>query len=119
MFDENELTLLAKIRAMPALYLHKISVMALRDYMAGYWHAKDESMGRTAGCVGNITINGEADLGKIPPPQRGFLDFVQDYYTSYREGYFHLISHMSANEEEAFWKFFELLDAYLASEKSL
>jgi len=123
MFEKGELELLEKIRKRPTLFLDKISIIQLRNYLAGYLYAKDEVKGLhdfNHDCIEIVFVDGKEGLAKMYSPKTdAFSDFVHDYYGNYDQGPLQTISLLSANEEEAFWKFFELLDAYLASEKSL
>ena len=93
---------LQKIRKRPRIYLGEPSITALRHFIYGYGCC----FRLNKICVDNTCLD-------------GFQEYVQKYYnTRLTKDWAGLILDHSANEKEAFEKFFELLDEHLTSDSN-
>lgn len=93
--------LLVKIRKLPALYIGKKSLERLRAFISGY------SM-----CLYEI-------YGSEPDLLNGFNEYVAEYYhICVDRDWSSIIPFFSNTEEEAFDKFYELLDEFLKEKKN-
>jgi len=91
---------LKNIKDIPGLYIGCISLVALNYFILGY-------------SVKEYQIEGENQ--KLIVNLREFESFIRKTYQleGGAKGYATLISEISKNDEEAFHKFFELLEEYL------
>ena len=92
----NLLSLLSKVRQNPNMYLGKPSLDLLFAFITGCI------------CYQNELNN---DFIEFPP---GFQTFVQGYYNKKGNvGWKNIIQEEVKNDDEAFFKFFDLFDVYL------
>ena len=98
--SSNLLALVEKIRVMPGMYLGKRSLVALNHFMGGY-SAKEYEIGSDS----RIPV---VDL-------RDFEGYIESLYglNATTKDAFTLIAENTKSDEEAFQRFFELLDDYL------
>jgi len=100
--SENLFNLMAEIRVRPGMHLGTASLKALWHFTNGY-SAKEYEIGdscKTAVCL------------------RDFARYVNNVYELHltTKSVYRIISENTQNDEEAFYKFFELLDEYLKSQ---
>jgi len=114
--------MLTKIRERPALYLEKVSLIALDNFWAGYeqrdmietWQQKTgKNYFKNYDEASRINVKKLYD--NKPYFMDGFDEFVHSHYdhkmsTTHGIG---LISQKSNSDEEAFHTFFKLLDEFL------
>lgn len=88
-----------KIKEKPGLYIGKPSLTLLNAFMNGYM-------------IGQYEINGDDEI----LDDHGLLEYVERYYSVSRtaKGVCCLVCENSESEEEAFYKFFELLKEFLS-----
>ncbi|MCL2349948.1 MAG: hypothetical protein FWC67_00565 [Defluviitaleaceae bacterium] len=96
-------TLLEKIRKIPGIYIGAVSLNALDHFIGGYI-TKENEIGdncEIVACLRDFKLYVDDVYGRIESAKNAFL----------------VISENTQNDEEAFYKFFELLDKYLESER--
>jgi len=94
------LKLLKVIKARPGMYLGGVSLKVLNHFINGYLFKESE-------------IGGD---GRIPVVCfQGFQEYIENAYNlqATTKGVFTIIAENTTNDEEAFHKFFELLEEYL------
>ena len=93
---------LKKIKIKPEMYLGKKSLTLLKVYIDGYIDRQFE-------------INNTYATSKF----WHFSEYVQKYYKiKFNRNWEKIINFFTTNDEEAFDKFFELLDEYLKTEET-
>ena len=120
--------LLQKIRERPGLYLRRKSLELLAAFHSGYKHkeyveAWEKWSGRDIFENYDEAMNSGHKVPRTPSDgsMYGFNEFVHSYYNRQLAAMsvYSLISHMSQSEEEAFDKFFELLDEFMKQKDDL
>jgi len=101
MISKSLFALLQKIRKIPGIYLGAVSLNALDHFIGGYI-TKENEIGDNCEivvCLGDFKLYVDEVYGRIESAKSAFT----------------VISENTQNDEEAFYKFFELIDEYLES----